>query len=49
MEKLSNEKVFERVRTERELLNNIMVRKLRFIGHVLRERGMEKKVPERDN
>ena len=46
MEKLSNEKVLKKVRTNRELLNNIMGRQLRFIGHVLREGGMEKWVAE---
>ena len=42
--KLSNEKVLEMMRTKRELLNNIMGRQLRFIGHVLREGGIEKRV-----
>ena len=36
----------EKVRTKRELLNNIMGRHLRFIGHVLREGGIEKRVAE---
>ena len=49
VEKLSNEKVLEKVRTKRELLNNIMGRQLRFIGHVLREGGIEKRVAEGDN
>ena len=44
VEKLSNERVLEKVRTKRELLNNIMGRQLRFIGHVLREGGIEKRV-----
>ena len=38
----------EKVRTKRELLNNIMGRQLRFIGHVLREGGMEKRIAERE-
>ena len=46
VEKLSNEKVLEKARTKRELLNNIMDRQLRFIGHVLREGGIEKRVAE---
>ena len=46
VEKLSNERVLEKVRTKRELLNNIMGRQLRFIGHVLREGGIEKRVAE---
>ena len=44
MEKLSNEKVLEKVRTKRELLNKIMARQLRFIRHMLREGGIEKRV-----
>ena len=32
VEKLSNEKVLEKARTKRELLNNIMGRQLRFKG-----------------
>ena len=46
VEKWSNEKVLEKARTKRELLNNIMGRQLRFIGHVLREGGIEKRVAE---
>ena len=46
VEKLSNEKDLERVRTKRGYLNNIMGRQLRFIGHVLREGGIEKRVAE---
>ena len=46
VEKLSNEKVFEKARTKRELLNNIMGRQLKFIGHVLREGGIEKRLAE---
>ena len=46
VERLSNEKVWEKVRTKRELLKNIMGRQLRFIGHVLREGGIEKRVAE---
>ena len=45
VEKLSNEKVIEKVRTKREL-NNIMGRQLRFIEHVLGEGGIEKRVAE---
>ena len=41
VEKLSSEKVLKKARTKRELLNNIMGRQLRFIGHVLREGGIE--------
>ena len=46
MEKLSNERVLEKVRTKRELLNNIMGRQLRFKQHMLREGGIEKRVAE---
>ena len=46
VEKLSNEKVLEKVRTKRELLNNIMGRQLRFIGHVLREGGIKKRIAD---
>ena len=45
VEKLSNKRVLEKVRTQRELLNNIMGRQMRFIGHVLRG-GIEKRVAE---
>ena len=46
VKKISNEKVLEKARTKRELLNNIMGRQLRFIGHVLREGGIEERVAE---
>ena len=46
VEKLSSEKALEKMRTKRELLNNIMGRQLRFIGHVLREGRIEKEVAE---
>ena len=46
VEKLSNEKVLEKARTKRDLLNNIMGRQLRFIGHGLREGDIEKGVAE---
>ena len=46
VEKLSNEKGLEKVRTKRQLLNNIMGRQLRFIGHVLRKGWIEKRVAE---
>ena len=36
----------EKMRTKREFLNNIMGRQLKFIGHVLREGGIEKRVVE---
>ena len=37
-------RVLEKVRTKRELLNNIMGMQLRSIRHVLREGGIEKRV-----
>ena len=46
VEKVSNENVLEKGRTKRELLNNTMGRQLRFIGYVLREGGIEKRVVE---
>ena len=46
VEKLSNEKVLEKVRTKRELLNNIMGRQLRFIRHVLRKGEIKKRIAE---
>ena len=46
VEKLSNERVLEKVRIKGELLNNIMARQLRFIRHVLREGEIEKRVAE---
>ena len=46
VEKLSNEKVLEKARTKRDLLNNIMGRQLKFIGPGLREGGIEMRVAE---
>ena len=46
VEKLANEKVMEKARTKRELLNNSMGRQLRFIGHVLGEGGIVERVAE---
>ena len=46
VQKLSNKKVLEKVRTKKELLNNIMGRQLKFVWHVLREGGIENKVGE---
>ena len=46
VEELSNEKVLEKARTKRDLLNNIMDGQLRFIWHVLWEGGIEKRVAE---
>ena len=46
VKKLSNEKVWEKERTKRELLNIIAGRQLRFMGDVLRDGGIEKRVAE---
>ena len=40
-EKQSNVEILRRVGKDRELLNNIRRRQMRFFGHVLRHRGIE--------
>ena len=40
-ERVTNQRILERMGTTRELLNTIRKRQLQFLGHILREEGLE--------
>ena len=40
-DKVSNEKVFERAEVERKLMCELRARQMRFLGHILRQGGLE--------